>query len=473
MNNLYFDTIIAPATIPGTGAISVIRISGPDSLKLVDEVVSIKSGTASQSDGYTIKFGTVSTPDGGFLDEVLVSIFKAPHSYTGEDSAELSCHASSYIVTEIVDLFLNVGARYAEPGEFTKRAFMNGKMDLAQAEAVADIISSTTSTAHRVAANQLRGGFSKELGAIRSELLEMTSLLELELDFSEEDVEFAGREKLAGLISDAIHRLDILADSFHKGNAIRNGIPVAIAGAANAGKSTLLNALLKEDRAIVSDVAGTTRDTIEEVVNIGGLPFRFIDTAGLRRTEESVEKLGIERSFKKISEAEIVLFVIDLTLSDFDLLNSIRAFLPLVDLSSQHLILVLNKTDLLLNLDYNKKVNSINNYVINVDNKIDTIIISAKNEIGIEKLKERLFSLEKELIPTENSSFVTNQRHYSALRDASGSLSAAARSLSSEASIDLVAEDLRMALDSLGSITGEVTSDEILGEIFGRFCIGK
>jgi tRNA modification GTPase len=287
------DTICAPATVPGTGAISVIRVSGPEAHSIVDKVVKCKRGTISDSDGYTIRFGTVCNSDGTVIDEVLVSIFRCPYSYTGEDSVELSCHASSYIVSTVMELLYSAGARAAEPGEFTQRAFLNGKMDLAQAEAVADVIASQNAASHRIAFKQMKGGFSSELRQMRSELLEIVSLMELELDFSEEEVEFADRSRLDSLLNALIDHITRLIDSFKLGNAIKNGVPVAIAGATNTGKSTLLNALLGEDRAIVSDVHGTTRDTIEETLNIDGVLFRFIDTAGLRETSEIVEKIGI------------------------------------------------------------------------------------------------------------------------------------------------------------------------------------
>jgi len=295
------DTIYAPATVPGTGAISVIRISGPEALAIADKVITCRKGSISGAKGYTIRFGTVSDSDGRLVDEILASIFRAPHSYTGEDSVEISCHASSYIVSEIMTMLHEAGARAAEPGEFTQRAYLNGKMDLAQAEAVADVIASQNAAAHRIAFNQMKGGFSSELRDMRSELLELVSLMELELDFSEEEVEFADRSRLDNLLDEIISHVSRLIESFRLGNAIKNGVPVAIAGATNTGKSTLLNALLGEERAIVSDVHGTTRDTIEETLNIDGILFRFIDTAGLRETSEVVEQIGIERTFKKIS----------------------------------------------------------------------------------------------------------------------------------------------------------------------------
>ena len=302
----FSDTVCAPATSVGTGAVSMVRVSGPDCLAIVDKVVRFRSGSASESRGYTLKYGEI--PD---VDEVVAGIYRAPHSYTGEDSAELCCHASAYIVGRILELLTEAGCRLAEAGEFTRRAFVNGKMDLAQAEAVADVIASGSEVQHRVAMNQLRGGYSEELGKIRAELLELTSLMEVELDFSEEEVEFADRGRLAALLDDAISRCSALAGSFRVGNAIRNGVPVAIVGAPNSGKSTLLNALLHDERAIVSDVPGTTRDTVEETCVIGGVLFRFIDTAGIRETADKVERLGIERSFSKAAGAEVVLGVVD------------------------------------------------------------------------------------------------------------------------------------------------------------------
>ena len=306
------DTIAATATLPGTGAITVIRVSGTDALAAVDRVVTFRRGTAASAPAQTIKYGTIFR-NGAVVDEVLVSVFRAPHSYTGEDSAEISCHASPYISSEILRLLCEAGVRPADPGEFTRRAFVNGKLDLAQAEAVADVILSKTESSLRVAQNQLRGGYSSHLKDLRERLVEMTSLLELELDFSEEDVEFADRPKLLGLIDATLSRINRLTESFRYGNALRNGVPVAIVGAVNSGKSTLLNALLEDDRALVSDVAGTTRDTVEETLTLGGILFRFIDTAGLRETSDSVESMGIDRSYRKLSEASVVLAVLDLS----------------------------------------------------------------------------------------------------------------------------------------------------------------
>lgn len=315
MTNYQFTggTICAPATIPGTGAISIIRVSGKESLAIADKVIDTKGVPIAETEGYRLRYGTVFEADGSVLDNVIVSVFRAPHSYTGENSVEISCHASRFIVNKILELLVNAGARIAAPGEFTRRAFVNGKMDLAQAEAVADVIASQSAASHRVAMNQLKGGFSSELKVLREKLLTMTSLLELELDFSEEDVEFASRKELGQLVDDSLTHIGRLTASFSRGNAIKNGVPVAIVGVTNTGKSTLLNALLGEERAIVSDIAGTTRDTIEETLNIDGILFRFIDTAGIRETDETIEKIGIDRTFKKLGEATVVLGMTDLS----------------------------------------------------------------------------------------------------------------------------------------------------------------
>lgn len=315
MTNYQFTggTICAPATIPGTGAISIIRVSGNEALTIADKVIDTKCAPIAETEGYRLRYGTVFEADGSVLDNVIVSVFRAPHSYTGENSVEISCHASRFIVNKILEFLVNAGARIAAPGEFTRRAFVNGKMDLAQAEAVADVIASQSAASHRVAMNQLKGGFSSELKTLREKLLTMTSLLELELDFSEEDVEFASRKELGQLVDDSLTHIGRLTASFSRGNAIKNGVPVAIVGATNTGKSTLLNSLLGEERAIVSDIAGTTRDTIEETLNIDGILFRFIDTAGIRETDETIEKIGIDRTFKKLGEAAVVLGMTDLS----------------------------------------------------------------------------------------------------------------------------------------------------------------
>jgi len=476
------DTICAPATVPGTGAISVIRVSGPEAFAVADKVVSFKKGSVAESAGYTMKFGTVRSGE-DLIDEVIVSIFRAPHSYTGEDSVEISCHASSYIVSTVMSLLFEAGARAAEPGEFTQRAFLNGKMDLAQAEAVADVIASQNAAAHKVAFKQMKGGFSSELRGMRAELLEIVSLMELELDFSEEEVEFADRQQLDSLLERVISHSGRLIDSFRLGNAIKNGVPVAIAGATNTGKSTLLNALLGEDRAIVSDVHGTTRDTIEETLNIAGVLFRFIDTAGIRETSEVVEQIGIERTFRKISEASIVLGMIDLTRDDQENFTMIRDIIEKVDLSTQILIFLLNKSDVSLD---NKNV-ILKNFIVSLidnsvfktigdrrtDNKVNILTISAKTGQGIDEVRHILAESQKNLIGNTEETLVTNQRHAQALTEARTSLLRVREGLASALPTDLAAQDIREAIYHLGSIVGEISSDEVLGNIFANFCIGK
>jgi tRNA modification GTPase len=471
MNSLFQDdTIVAPATTPGTGAISIIRVSGPDCFRYVDSVVQLKRGNAAGSRGFTVHYGEIAD-----LDEVLVSVYRAPHSYTGEDAVEISCHASRYIVQEVIRRLLEAGCRMASPGEFTRRAFLNGRMDLAQAEAVADVISSTTKEAHRIALNQLKGGFSAELSALRSELLEMTSLLELELDFSEEDVEFADRDKLLALIDKTHAHVAGLADTFRLGNAIKNGVPVAIVGAANVGKSTLLNALLGEDRALVSDIPGTTRDTVEETVNLDGILFRFIDTAGIRETTETVEQMGIDRTYRKISEAEIVVLVLDVTLSENDLLNNLSQVMDQADIADKNWIICLNKSDLVTIDDYNKKVSIVNNKVSSILQKIVIVKLSAKDGEGLPKLRTELSSCKLDLLSHTDSTIITNLRHYESLRQTADSLTAARTALTSGIPSDLVAEDLRRAITSLNQILGQdmIDPESVLQNIFRNHCIGK
>ena len=498
------DTICAPATVPGTGAISVIRISGPEAISIADKLVSCKKGRISEAKGYTIRFGVISDDHQRTIDEVLVSIFKAPNSYTGEDSVEISCHASSYIVSELMALLCSAGCRTAEPGEFTQRAYLNGKMDLAQAEAVTDVIASQNEAAHRIAFKQMKGGFSSELRDMRSELLELVSLMELELDFSEEEVEFADRSRLDSLLAEIIAHVSRLIDSFRLGNAIKNGIPVAIAGATNTGKSTLLNALLGEDRAIVSDVHGTTRDTIEETLNIDGILFRFIDTAGLRETSEIVERIGIERTFKKITEASVVLGMIDLTRDLESTCQTLQELAAKIDTSVQKLVILLNKTDI---SEVNNNVNIINHIVslfvnetvrfrdsdfcissssegfphprnVAISNNdgiscIEILPISARKGTGIETLRTILADSQRDLLGDSDTTLVTNQRHAQALYDARTSLLRVREGLASGLPTDLASQDLREAIYHLGSIVGEISTDEVLGNIFANFCIGK
>lgn len=476
----YDDTIAAPATLPGTGAISIIRLSGPEVFSAIDKIVSFKNGKINDFKGYSVHFGTIYMQDGSPLDDVLVSFFRAPHSYTGEDSAEISFHASKYIAEQIMYLLSEIGVRIAEPGEFTRRSYMNGKMDLAQAESVADIISSENAASHRLAFNQLRGGFSKELLEMRTELLNMVSLMELELDFSEEDVEFADRTQLNALLDKVSNHLEHLTSSFRLGNAIKNGIPVAIVGAANSGKSTLLNALLGDERAIVSDIPGTTRDTIEESFNINGICFRLIDTAGIRDTIETIEKIGIKRSLKKLSEADIILGVIDGNSTEDKILEEARFIISKCDFSLQKLVLILNKKDLFGDtFSCNKKVTILNNVVLLTNNKdikdsIRLIAISAGKGDGIEEVKNMLTDFQPRILSGSDRNLVTNARHYDALVKASSYLSEVRKGLDSALPTDLVTQDLRAAIDSLSAITGmDITTDELLENIFREFCIGK
>ena len=464
------DTICAPATVPGTGAIAIIRMSGKDSFRIADKVVSCKGSTISETEGYKLRYGVALEADGTDLDTVLVSVFRSPHSYTGEDSVEISCHSSKFVVERLLQRLVDSGARMAGPGEFTQRAFVNGKMDLAQAEAVADVISSQNAAAHRVAYSQLKGGFSKELKTLRDELLKMTSLLELELDFSEEDVEFASRRELSALLDGALRHIHSLTDSFRYGNALRNGVPVAIVGAVNAGKSTLLNALVGDDRAIVSDIAGTTRDTVEETMTIDGILFRFIDTAGLRTTQDEVEKIGISRSYKKMSEAEIVLALLDVTVPEEENEHSISDIVNNLDVKSQKLIVLLNKVDV---LGSNINVSLLNNTVSSPDEKVTKLYISAKTGFGLDTLRTLLSDSQKTATLDSGQTIVTNLRHYQSLMSAAASLEKVRSSLATSQPPDLLSEDLRQALHHLSSILGEVTPDEVLGNIFERFCIGK
>lgn len=489
-------TICAPATIPGTGAISIIRVSGEDSLAIADKVIDVKGESLSETEGYRLRYGTIFADDGSMLDNVIVSVFRAPHSYTGENSVEISCHASRFIVNAVLELLVNAGARIAAPGEFTRRAFVNGKMDLAQAEAVADVIASQSAAAHRVAMNQLKGGFSSELKTLREKLLTMTSLLELELDFSEEDVEFASRSELGALVNEALAHIGRLTDSFSRGNAIKNGVPVAIVGATNTGKSTLLNALLGEERAIVSDIAGTTRDTIEETLNLGGVMFRFIDTAGIRETDEVVEKIGIERTFKKLNEASIVLGMTDLSRGENSVLADAEYIWSKVNASSsdREFVLLVNKCDVDgiesvatgsragyagvgSGAGYADKAGKMARIEAALREKgivTKMIPISAKTGSGLPELTEALAEIGRRITGDTDETLVTNIRHYEALSRAATALGRVRDGLKvATLPPDLIAQDLREALYHLGEIVGEISTDEVLGNIFQKFCIGK
>lgn len=498
-------TICAPATIPGTGAISIIRVSGEDSLAIADKVIDVKGESLSETEGYRLRYGTIFADDGSVLDNVIVSVFRAPHSYTGENSVEISCHASRFIVNAVLELLVNAGARIAAPGEFTRRAFVNGKMDLAQAEAVADVIASQSAAAHRVAMNQLKGGFSSELKTLREKLLTMTSLLELELDFSEEDVEFASRSELGALVEETLTHIVRLTDSFSRGNAIKNGVPVAIVGATNTGKSTLLNALLGEERAIVSDIAGTTRDTIEETLNLGGVMFRFIDTAGIRETDEVVEKIGIERTFRKLNEASIVLGMTDLSRGEDTVLSDAEYIWDKVNAcgTEREFLLLVNKCDVDgiesvaagsgtgfartgsragcagvgFGAGYADKAGKMARIEAALREKgivTKMIPISAKTGSGLPELTEALAEIGRRITGDTDETLVTNIRHYEALSRAATALGRVRDGLKvATLPPDLIAQDLREALYHLGEIVGEISTDEVLGNIFRKFCIGK
>ena len=464
----YENTIAAPSTARG-GAVAVVRVSGPEALDCVDRIFSGKSSLI-QAKGYSLHFGCIREADGSLIDEVLVSVFRAPHSYTGENAAEIACHGSDFIVSRILARLLENGVKMAAPGEFTQRAFLHGKMDLSQAEAVADLIAAQTSAAHRIALKQLKGGFSEELAGMRSELLQLASLLELELDFSDEEVEFADRAQLRELVDKVLAHCRKLIESFRLGNAIKNGVPVAIVGNTNSGKSTLLNALLGENRAIVSDIAGTTRDTIEETCNLDGVLFRFIDTAGLRESSDTIERIGIERAYEKLAAAQLVLAMLDLCAPLPDLLASARDIAGRVTVEQQ-LVFLLNKAD----KAQDKSVNAAREALkplLDVPGR-QVFVISAKANAGLEELRHALAASWQNLDTASETTLVTNTRHLEALQNAAAALDRVRDGLCTTLPSDLVAQDLRESLYHLGSIVGEVSNNEILGNIFRHFCIGK
>lgn len=462
------DTICAIATAQG-GAIGSIRVSGPEAITITGRIFTpAKSGKLlSEQKPYTLTFGRIYNGE-EMIDEVLVSLFRAPHSYTGEDSTEITCHGSSYILQQVMQLLIKNGCRMAQPGEYTQRAFLNGKMDLSQAEAVADLIASSSAATHRLALSQMRGGFSKELTTLREKLLNFTSMIELELDFSEEDVEFADRSALRRLADEIEEVIARLANSFSVGNVIKNGVPVAIIGETNAGKSTLLNVLLNEDKAIVSDIHGTTRDVIEDTVNIGGITFRFIDTAGIRETSDTIESLGIERTFQKLDQAEIVLWMIDSAdaISQLTLLSD--KILPRCE--HKQLILVFNKVELINETQKNELTSQFSEHI---GSEIESIFISAKQRLHTDELQQRLVAAAHLPTVTQNDVIVTNIRHYEALTRALDAIHRVQEGLDANISGDFLSQDIRECIFHLSDIAGEVTNDMVLQNIFAHFCIGK
>lgn len=467
MHNI--DTICAISTAQG-GAIGCIRISGSEAISIASKIFTPinKSKKLEEVKPYSIVFGKIFNGD-EVVDEVLVSIFKAPHSYTGENSVEIACHGSSYIMQEIMRLLISNGCRLAKPGEYTQRAFLNGKMDLSQAEAVADLIASTNASTHKIAMSQMRGGFSKELRDLREKLITFTSMVELELDFSEEDVEFADRNQLMDLCDNIDQRITKLINSFRVGNVIKNGIPVAIIGETNAGKSTLLNLLLNEDKAIVSDIHGTTRDVLEDTININGVTFRFIDTAGIRETTDVIESIGIERTFQKLSQSEIVLLVVDSTERTEKIKQIINKVQPYC--ADKQLILVLNKEEL---INQSKKeeitslINSLDKGTVN-----EFVFISAKEQRNTNELETLLIKTANLPKVTQNDTIVTNIRHYDALVKAKEAIDRVKEGITTRISGDFLSQDIREVIHHISDIAGEVTNDMVLQNIFKNFCIGK
>lgn len=459
------STICAISTAPGVGGIAVIRVSGTDAFALCDKIFHAhREGHTIQSQkAYTLQYGTIENERGETVDNVVIAVFRAPHSFTGEDTVEISCHGSIYIQQQILQLLIQNGCELAKPGEFTQRAFLNGKMDLSQAEAVADLIASTSAGQHRLAMSQMRGGFSRELKILREKLLHITSLMELELDFADhEELEFADRHELKEIAAQIEQTMSKLIHSFKAGNAIKNGIPVAIVGETNAGKSTLLNALLNEEKAIVSDIHGTTRDIIEDTVNIQGQIFRFIDTAGIRDTHDTIEVMGIERSFHALDQAQIILWVIDSTNALEQITNLSPRILPRCQ--EKELIVVFNKSDL---------PSVVHSDITGLPENTHTISISAKQHEGLNQLQTML--IEATHLPqiSQADIIITNARHYEALTSALHAIQRVEEGLSSGLSGDFISQDLRECIYHLSDIMGEVTTDEVLGNIFRNFCIGK
>ncbi len=486
------DTIVALATPSGAGAIAVIRVSGPQAIEIVAPLFVSKSKKDLREQAtHTLHLGNI-LDEKRIIDEALVSIFHGPKSYTGEHTIEISCHGSQYIQQEIIQLLIRKGCRSAEAGEFTLRAFLNGKMDLSQAEAVADLISSENAASHQMAMQQMRGGFSNEIQKLRQELLNFASLIELELDFAEEDVEFANRDEFQNLVTRIQQVLKKLIDSFAVGNVLKNGIPVAIVGEPNVGKSTLLNALLNEERAIVSDIAGTTRDTIEDEISIGGIGFRFIDTAGIRETEDIIEGLGIKKTFEKISQAQVVIYLFDVSkLSPAELDSASQnskekvqadATFPnriKIEIAKIHnqfpqkpLLVIVNKVDILDDAAQENLKQELQQISSGVE-KSQYLLLSARTGLGVEELQQKLLEFVNTGELRNNNTIVTNSRHYNALLSALEEINKVQQGLNNNLSGDLMAIDIRQALYHFGEITGEITNDDLLGNIFANFCIGK
>lgn len=461
------NTICAISTPPGSGGIAVIRVSGDKAIQICDKIFTFSNPDEKLTDkpGYTVHYGTITDKEKQVVDEVLTTVFRAPHSFTGEDVVEISCHGSVYIQSQILQLLIRNGCSLAKAGEFSMRAFTNGKMDLSQAEAIADLIASTSEGSHRMAMNQMRGGFSDELRKLREKLLNFVSLVELELDFSEEDVEFADRTQLSSLATEIHEKISKLTDSFKMGNVMKTGIPVALVGETNVGKSTLLNLLLNEDRAIVSDIHGTTRDTIEDIVNIDGITFRFIDTAGIRKTTDEIENIGIERTYQKIEQSDIVLWIVDCT----QITEHIEWLTERIAKRAQgkKIILVFNKIDKLAE-DEREVIDDLFKQF-----EGERIYISAKKRINTDNLKKALISASQLKRINSDDVIVSNVRHYEALLLAQEDIERVIDGIKLGISGDFLSQDIRSCLHHLGEITGQITNEEVLGNIFSKFCIGK
>ncbi len=466
---MFYESTICAVATPAGGALSIIRVTGPDTFKIVEKFIHFPLGKKKliRLPANTVHFAHIKENE-EIIDEVMISIFRAPHSYTGEDMIEISCHGSTYIQKRILEVLIHSGATLARPGEFTQRAFLNGKMDLSQAEAVADLIASESEAAHKIAMDYMRGGFSKEIMELRKKLINFVSLIELELDFSEEDVEFADRGELKKLVRKLLTIINRLTSSFHYGNVIKNGIPVAIIGKPNVGKSTLLNRLFNEEKAIVSEIEGTTRDVIEDTIVIEGITFRFIDTAGLRETADLVENLGIRKTYQKIEQAETVILLADAADDKEIIIKSVEHIRDQLKENNKHLILLINKTDL---VKPEKKEQLRKELKLKKNEK--AIFLSVRNDEDLSPLLSLLIKNAHISSPGEDDVIISNVRHYEALKKAAEALDRVVEGIENHLTQDLLAQDLRETLHHLGEITGEITTDEILGNIFRNFCIGK